>query len=74
MSMAADASQRDPLRIADRAIGRLREEMREPQQQFGEARVLAHCLIGRAARKLARLVRTGCCCGGPSCRGIQVHS
>jgi hypothetical protein len=37
--MAADASQRDPLRIANRAISRLREEMRELQQQFGKVRL-----------------------------------
>jgi hypothetical protein len=34
--MAADASARDPLRIANRAIGRVREEMREPEQRIAE--------------------------------------
>jgi hypothetical protein len=29
--MTADGSERDPLRIANRAIGRVREEMREPE-------------------------------------------
>jgi hypothetical protein len=32
--MAAHSSERDPLRIANRAIGRMREEMRGPQRQF----------------------------------------
>jgi hypothetical protein len=30
--MMTDASVRDPLRIANRAIGRVREEMRKPQR------------------------------------------
>jgi len=34
--MAGDASERDPLRIANRAIGRVREEMREPERRFAE--------------------------------------
>jgi hypothetical protein len=34
----SDASERDPLRIANRAIGRVREELREPRrsQAFGK--------------------------------------
>jgi hypothetical protein len=34
--MAADASERDPLRIANRAISKVREEMREPERRFAE--------------------------------------
>jgi hypothetical protein len=34
--MAADALERDPLRIANRAIGKVREEMREPERRFAE--------------------------------------
>jgi hypothetical protein len=34
--MAADASERDPLRIANRAIGKVREEMQEPERRFAE--------------------------------------
>ena len=37
--MAADASERDPLRIANRAIGRLRDEAREPQLRFAQVRL-----------------------------------
>jgi hypothetical protein len=34
--MAADGSERDPLRVANRAIGRVREKMREPELRFAE--------------------------------------
>jgi hypothetical protein len=34
--IAADASERDPLRIANRAIGRVRDEMREPERRIAE--------------------------------------
>jgi hypothetical protein len=34
--MAADASERDPLRIANRAIGKVREEMREPERRLAQ--------------------------------------
>jgi hypothetical protein len=34
--MASYASERDPLRIANRAIGRVREEMREPERRFAD--------------------------------------
>ena len=37
--MAADASERDPLRIANRAIGRLRDEARKPQLRFAQVRL-----------------------------------
>jgi len=37
--MAADALERDPLRIANRAIGRVREEMREPELRFADVGV-----------------------------------
>ena len=32
--MEANSSERDPLRIANRAIGRVREEMRKPQRSL----------------------------------------
>ena len=32
--MVIDAANRDPLRIANRAIGRVREQMREPERHF----------------------------------------
>ena len=34
--MTADVLARDPLRIANRAIGRVREEMREPERRIAE--------------------------------------
>jgi hypothetical protein len=34
--MTADTSERDPLRIANRAIGRVREEMREAERHGAE--------------------------------------
>jgi hypothetical protein len=34
--MATHASERDPLRIANRAIGAVREEMREPERRFAD--------------------------------------
>ncbi|MFL5084900.1 MAG: hypothetical protein ACJ8FP_08780 [Xanthobacteraceae bacterium] len=34
--IAADVSERDPLRIANRAIGRVREEMCEPERRYAE--------------------------------------
>ena len=37
--MAADASERDPLRIANRAIGRLRDEVSKPQLRFAQVRL-----------------------------------
>ena len=37
--MAAEAAERDPLRIANRAIGRLRDEARAPQQRFAQVRL-----------------------------------
>jgi hypothetical protein len=34
--MAAPSSEREPLRIANRAIAKVREEMREPERRFAE--------------------------------------
>jgi hypothetical protein len=34
--IAANASERDSLRIANRAIGRVREEMREPERHLAD--------------------------------------
>jgi hypothetical protein len=37
--MVAEVAERDPLRIANRAIGRLRDEAREPRRPFAQVRL-----------------------------------